>query len=88
MQGIQFVTNDKGEKTAVLIDLREYGELWEDIYDTLTARARASEPREGLTTVKERMRHAQSHLYRNTSRSTTSPSGPAEPRPSRLLDKT
>ena len=56
MQGIQFVTNDKGEKTAVLIDLRKYGELWEDIYDTLTERVRADEPREGLDVVKERLR--------------------------------
>ena len=56
MQGIQFVTNDKGEKTAVLIDLRKYGELWEDIHDTLNERVRADEPREGLDVVKERLR--------------------------------
>lgn len=56
MEGIQFVTNDKGDKTAVLIDLRKYGELWEDIYDSLTARQRAREPRESLQSVKKRLR--------------------------------
>ena len=56
MQGIQYVTNDKGERVAVLIDLRKHGELWEDIYDTLTDRRRASEPRESLDSVKERLR--------------------------------
>ncbi|MFQ5881692.1 MAG: hypothetical protein ACE5I9_04375 [Candidatus Methylomirabilales bacterium] len=55
MEGIQFVTNDKGQKVAVLIDLRKYGELWEDMYDSLTARRRAREPRESLESVKKRL---------------------------------
>jgi len=38
MEGIQFVTNDKDQRIAVTIDLRKYGELWEDFYDSLTAR--------------------------------------------------
>ncbi|MBU0494421.1 MAG: hypothetical protein KKA73_21890 [Chloroflexi bacterium] len=52
VEGIQFVTNAAGEKTAVLIDLRQYGELWEDFYDVLVARQRADEPRESLETVR------------------------------------
>ena len=56
MEGIQFVTNDKGRKTAVMIDLQKYGELWEDFYDSLTARLRANEPRETLDSVKKRLR--------------------------------
>ena len=28
---------DQGEKTAVLINLQEHGELWEDFYDCLLA---------------------------------------------------
>jgi PHD/YefM family antitoxin component YafN of YafNO toxin-antitoxin module len=56
MEGIQFLTNDKGKKVAVLIDLRKYGELWEDLYDSLTARRRAREPRESLNSVKKRLR--------------------------------
>lgn len=53
MKGIQFLTNDEGEKTAVLIDLKKHGELWEDFYDSLVAHARTEEPRESLDTVKK-----------------------------------
>jgi hypothetical protein len=43
MKGIQFVVDEKGEKQAVLIDLAEWGELWEDFYDVLVARSRQEE---------------------------------------------
>ena len=43
MKGIQFVIDDKGEKKAVLIDLSEWGEFWEDIYDVLVSKARKNE---------------------------------------------
>jgi len=56
MEGIQFVTNDKGRKVAVMIDLQKYGEPWQDFYDSLTARLRANEPRETLASVKKRLR--------------------------------
>jgi len=56
MEGIQYVTNDKGQKVAVMIDLKKYGELWEDFYDSLTARLRAKEPRETLESAKKRLR--------------------------------
>jgi hypothetical protein len=56
MEGIQFVTNEKGERVAVQIDLRKHGDLWEDLYDSLTARKRAKEPRETLDAVKARLR--------------------------------
>ena len=55
MEGIQFLVDESGERTAVLIDLKKYGELWEDFYDSVTARARADEPRESLESVKERL---------------------------------
>ncbi len=55
MQGIQFVLNDRGEKIAVQIDLRRHAEIWEDVYDSLTARKRANEPRESLATVRKRL---------------------------------
>jgi hypothetical protein len=44
MKGIQFVVDDAGNKKAVLIDLSEWGEIWEDIYDVLVARSRENEP--------------------------------------------
>ncbi len=56
MVGIQFVTNDRGQKVAVVIDLHKYGEIWEDFYDSVNARLRAKEPRESLDSVKERLR--------------------------------
>ena len=31
MEGIQFLTNDKGERVAVQIDLRKHAEIWEDV---------------------------------------------------------
>jgi hypothetical protein len=49
--------DDSGEKTAVVIDLKKYGDLWEDFYDSLVARLRADEPRESLESVKERLCH-------------------------------
>ncbi len=55
MEGIQFVINEQGEKTAVQIDLKKYGELWEDIYDALIAQARVDEPRETFDEVKNRL---------------------------------
>lgn len=53
MEGIQFVTNASGEKTAVLIDLQMYGELWEDFYDSILAQQRKDEPRESLEDVRK-----------------------------------
>jgi hypothetical protein len=35
MEGIQYVTNEKGERVAVQIDLKKFGEAWEDFYDNL-----------------------------------------------------
>jgi hypothetical protein len=43
MKGIQFVVNEAGEKQAVLIDLAQWGELWEDFYDLLVAHTRQDE---------------------------------------------
>ena len=56
VEGIQFVTDAAGEKTAVLIDLRKYSEIWEDFYDGLLARQRAQEPRESLESVRQGLR--------------------------------
>ena len=55
MSGVQFVVDDKGEKTAVVIDLKQHSALWEDFYDVLTARDRAHEPRESLQAVRRRL---------------------------------
>ena len=56
MKGVQFVVNDRGEKTAAVIDLTRHSELWEDFYDAAVARQRQKEPRETLESVKKRLR--------------------------------
>jgi len=56
MKGVQFLVDEKGNKTAVLIDLKRNSELWEDFYDLALARGRELEPRESLETVKRRLR--------------------------------
>jgi hypothetical protein len=56
MQGINYVTNEEGQRVAVMIDLKKYGEVWEDFYDGLTAKKRRKEPRESLESVKERLK--------------------------------
>jgi hypothetical protein len=55
VKGIQFVVDEHGEKTAVVIDLRKNAELWEDFYDRALADKREGEPRESLESVKERL---------------------------------
>lgn len=55
IKGIQFVTDASGKKTAVLIDLRKHGNLWEDFYDCLVALSRKQENRESMTSVKKRL---------------------------------
>jgi hypothetical protein len=56
MQGIQYVMDDKGQKIAVQINLKKFGEIWEDFFDNLLSRQRADEPRESIDSVKERLR--------------------------------
>ena len=58
MSGIQFVIDDKGNKSAVIIDLNKYSDLWEDFYDCLVANSRRKEPRESLQSVKKRLQRA------------------------------
>ena len=55
MKGVQFVIDDRGAKTAVVIDLRKNPALWEDVYDIAQARERAREPRESVAAVKRRL---------------------------------
>jgi hypothetical protein len=47
MTGIQFVTDAKGRKTAVLIDLKKHKVVWEDFWDGLVAESRRKEKSTG-----------------------------------------
>ena len=40
MSGIQFVTDEKGRKVAVQINLKKYGAMLEDFWDGLTSESR------------------------------------------------
>lgn len=55
MRGVQFLVDDDGEKTAVLIDLKKNAQLWEDFCDVALAKSRAKERRESLESVKRRL---------------------------------
>lgn len=56
IKGVRFVTDTRGNKIAVQLDLSEWGELWEDIYDGMLARERADEPAQSWDAVKDRLR--------------------------------
>jgi hypothetical protein len=43
MSGIQFVTDEKGRRVAVLIDLRKHGAILEDFWDGLVSESRRRE---------------------------------------------
>jgi len=55
MRGVQYLVDDRGERRAVVIDLKKQGELWEDFYDRAVAESRRDEPRESLETVKAKV---------------------------------
>ncbi|CAG5071754.1 hypothetical protein DYBT9623_03745 [Dyadobacter sp. CECT 9623] len=43
MTGIRYITNEKGQKTDLIINLKEHGEIVEDLLDALTAEERRGE---------------------------------------------
>lgn len=52
MSGIQYITDDQGNKTAAVIDLKTHKALWEDIQDVLVSRSRRGEKAIPLAKVK------------------------------------
>ena len=55
MKGVNYLTNEDGERTAVVIDLKAYGEAIEDFLDGLEAEARRDEPTEDFDQVVDRV---------------------------------
>jgi hypothetical protein len=55
MKGVRFVIDEEGQKTDVIINLKDNPELWEDIYDRSLAQKRSKEPRESLDSVRRRL---------------------------------
>ena len=52
MAGIQFVTDDKGRKVAVLIDLKKHGARLQDLWDGLISESRRREKGIPLENIK------------------------------------
>ena len=55
MKGINYLINEDGERTAVVIDWKTYGEELEDFLDGLEAESRRNEPKEDFQTVVDRL---------------------------------
>ncbi|MBL7777410.1 MAG: hypothetical protein JNK66_03810 [Chitinophagales bacterium] len=53
MSGISFVSDEKGNTTAVMIDLKKHRKIWEDFYDKLVIEQRRSEPRVKWSSAKK-----------------------------------
>lgn len=43
MNGVQFVTDEKGRKVAIQLDLKKYGALLEELWDGIIAESRRKE---------------------------------------------
>jgi hypothetical protein len=52
MSGIQFVTDEKGRKVAVQIDLKKHGAVLEDFWDGLISESRRREKGVSLEKIK------------------------------------
>lgn len=59
----QFIVSRKGQKTGVLLSMKEYNELLEDLSDLAIIAERKNEPSEPFDVVKKRLERK----WRNTS---------------------
>ena len=53
MEGLNYITDDKGARKALIIDFEAYGKYIEDIEDILISYKRLAEKRITLSEVKE-----------------------------------
>ncbi len=52
----QFIINEKGQKTAAILPIKEYEELLEDLHDLAVVAERRDEPTITFDELKERLR--------------------------------
>ena len=52
LEGIRYVTDERGNKLAVQIDLRTHRAVWEDFQDVLVAESRHGEKSVSLDRIK------------------------------------
>ena len=43
MKGIEYLIDEKGERKSIVIDLKKWGELVEDLFDAIEVKQRAEE---------------------------------------------
>ena len=55
MKGVNYLVDDSGRKTAVILDLRKHRRVWEDIYDRLLIESRRNEPRQSIEQVRKQL---------------------------------
>ena len=55
---LQYVTDEKGERTAVILPIEEYEELLEDLHIITAAQEARDQPRRPLIEVVDEMREA------------------------------
>lgn len=58
MKGIHYVTDDQNRKIAAQIDLKKYGELWEDFLDVIESEARKGEETITMEELKSELKTA------------------------------
>jgi PHD/YefM family antitoxin component YafN of YafNO toxin-antitoxin module len=56
MMGTQFIVDESGNKTAVILPLEDYEELLEDIHDLTVIAERKNEPTISLEELKKRLK--------------------------------
>lgn len=56
MKGTQYVVDDDGHRTAVVINLEQYGDLREDLYDSMTTAPRYPDPAYGKDRAPQEVR--------------------------------
>lgn len=52
LKGVQYLVDGSGKRTAVVISLEEWGEIWEDFFDALVSESRKDEPTVAWETLK------------------------------------
>jgi hypothetical protein len=55
MKGVEYVVDEKGEKKAVVLDLKIHRDIWEYFCDFLKVKERENDPRESLASVKKKV---------------------------------
>ena len=55
MKGVHFVTDSDGKAVAVQIDIEQWGELWEDMYDRMLIEQRKNEDSVPWKAVKQEL---------------------------------